>query len=44
MYSRAANLFKMAKKWGDAGKTFTSIAELHFKVHFIFFESKLVIR
>ena len=32
MFSRAANLFKMAKKWGDAGKTFTRIADLHKKV------------
>jgi len=31
MFARAANLFKMAKKWGDAGKTFTRIADLHKK-------------
>jgi len=29
MYGRAANLYKMAKKWGQAGKTFTLIAEIH---------------
>ena len=32
MYGRAANLFKMAKKWGDAGNTFTTIANIHLKV------------
>ena len=26
MYGRAANLFKMAKKWKQAGDTFTKIA------------------
>eukprot|EP00088_Acartia_fossae_P041758 TRINITY_DN43692_c0_g1_i1.p1 TRINITY_DN43692_c0_g1~~TRINITY_DN43692_c0_g1_i1.p1 ORF type:complete len:293 (+),score=72.65 TRINITY_DN43692_c0_g1_i1:126-881(+) len=31
MFARAANLFKMAKKWSDAGKTFTRIAEIHKK-------------
>jgi len=31
MYGRAANLFKMAKKWGDAGNTFTTIANIHLK-------------
>jgi len=31
MYARAANLFKMAKKWGAAGNTFTTIAGLHVK-------------
>lgn len=31
MFSRAANLFKMAKKWGDAGKTFSRIADIHKK-------------
>ena len=41
MFSRAANLFKMAKKWGDAGKTFTRIADLHKKVKVcMYIESK----
>ena len=31
MLARAANLFKMAKKWGQAGDTFTSIAQHHVK-------------
>lgn len=30
-YQRAANLFKMAKKWGSAGQAFTNAAELHLK-------------
>jgi hypothetical protein len=25
MYGRAANLFKMAKQWGQAGNTFSTI-------------------
>lgn len=29
MYGRAANLFKMAKKWKEAGNTFTKIAGIH---------------
>ncbi len=32
MYGRAANLYKMAKKWGKAGQTFTKIAERHLQV------------
>ena len=31
MYARAANLFKMAKKWGQAGNTFNTIAQHHVK-------------
>ena len=31
MYARAANLFKMAKKWGQAGDTFNTIAQHHVK-------------
>jgi len=31
MYGRAANLFKMAKKWKQAGDTFTTIANIHIK-------------
>lgn len=31
MLARAANLYKMAKKWGEAGKTFSSIAQHHVK-------------
>lgn len=30
-YLRAANLFKMAKKWPQAGQTFCSAAQLHLK-------------
>jgi alpha-soluble NSF attachment protein len=30
-YGRAANLFKMAKKWGQAGNTFCTIANHHSK-------------
>ncbi|KAK7870841.1 hypothetical protein R5R35_014425 [Gryllus longicercus] len=30
-YQRAANMFKMAKKWGSAGQAFTHAAELHGK-------------
>jgi len=33
MYGRAANLYKMAKKWAKAGDTFTTIADLHLKVN-----------
>ena len=32
MFGRAANLFKMAKKWGKAGQTFTKIADRHLQV------------
>ncbi len=32
MYGRAANLYKMAKKWAKAGHTFTKIAERHLQV------------
>ena len=31
MYGRAANLFKMAKKWSQAGNTFSTIAKHHVK-------------
>lgn len=31
MLARAANLYKMAKKWGEAGNTFSSIAQHHVK-------------
>lgn len=31
IYGRAANLFKMAKKWGQAGNTFCTIAQHHAK-------------
>ena len=31
-YGRAANLFKMAKKWGQAGQTFVTIATHHSKL------------
>ena len=31
MYGRAANLFKMAKKWSQAGNTFATIAKHHVK-------------
>jgi len=30
-YARAANLFKMAKKWSAAGNTFTTVANHHIK-------------
>lgn len=30
-YQRAANLFKMAKKWSQAGKAFCECANLHLK-------------
>lgn len=30
-YQRAANLFKMAKKWGNAGNAFCEAANLHIK-------------
>lgn len=30
-YQRAANLFKMAKNWSNAGKAFCAAAELHSK-------------
>lgn len=30
-YQRAANLFKMAKKWNSAGKAFYDAADLHAK-------------
>lgn len=30
-YQRAANLFKMAKKWSQAGKAFCMVAELYSK-------------
>ena len=30
-YQRAANLFKMAKKWGQAGNAFCEAANLHAK-------------
>jgi hypothetical protein len=39
MYGRAANLFKMAKKWSKAGQTFSKIAERHLQV--IFFLSRM---
>ena len=32
MYGRAANLYKMAKKWSKAGQTFVSIATHHAKL------------
>ena len=32
MLGRAANMFKMAKKWSQAGNTFTKIANHHAKV------------
>ncbi len=32
MYGRAANLYKMAKKWAKAGHTFTKIAQRHLQV------------
>ena len=35
MYGRAANLFKMAKKWKEAGNTFTKIAGIHDMVGFM---------
>ena len=31
-YERAANLFKMAKKWSQAGKTFVTLAQHHTKL------------
>jgi len=31
MYGRAGNLFKMAKKWSSAGKTFVTVAQHHVK-------------
>lgn len=31
-YQRAANMFKMAKKWGQAGHAFVEAAQLHAKV------------
>lgn len=31
MYIRAANMFKMAKKWCEAGNAFCEAAQLHFK-------------
>ncbi|XP_014249048.1 alpha-soluble NSF attachment protein [Cimex lectularius] len=31
-YTRAANMFKMAKKWGNAGSAFCEAASLHAKV------------
>ena len=31
MYAKAANLFKMAKQWGQAGDTFSTIATHHVK-------------
>jgi alpha-soluble NSF attachment protein len=31
LYSRAANSFKMAKKWGSAGNAFLEAANLHVK-------------
>jgi len=31
LLARAANLYKMAKKWGEAGNTFSSIANHHVK-------------
>ena len=30
-YQRAANMFKMAKKWGSAGNAFCEAAQLHAK-------------
>jgi alpha-soluble NSF attachment protein len=30
-YQRAANMFKMSKKWGNAGEAFVKAAELHLK-------------
>lgn len=30
-YTRAANMFKMAKKWSSAGKAFVEAANLHIK-------------
>ena len=32
MLGKAANMFKMSKKWGQAGNTFTKIANHHAKV------------
>ncbi|XP_071791391.1 alpha-soluble NSF attachment protein-like [Asterias amurensis] len=32
LYSRAANMFKMAKKWNDAGKAFCSCAEIQLRL------------
>jgi alpha-soluble NSF attachment protein len=32
MYARAANLFKMAKKWSSAGDTFVTLAQHHTKL------------
>ena len=31
-YGRAANLFKMAKKWSQAGQTFVTVATHHSKL------------
>lgn len=31
-YGRAANLFKMAKKWNQAGQTFVTVATHHSKL------------
>ena len=31
-YGRAANLFKMAKKWNQAGQTFVTLAQHHAKL------------
>ena len=30
LLGRAANLYKMAKKWDEAGQTFTRVAEVHY--------------
>ena len=32
MYGRAANLYKMAKKWSKAGQTFVTVATHHAKL------------
>ena len=31
-YGRAANLYKMAKKWTEAGRTFSTVASHHSKL------------
>jgi alpha-soluble NSF attachment protein len=32
LYTKAANLYKMTKKWNEAGQTFLKIAQCHFKL------------
>ena len=32
LYSKAANLFKVAKNWSEAGKCFEQVAQMHLKL------------